>query len=1375
MKIAYGHYQLVSELGRGGMGVVYKALDTELDRHVAIKVLAEGLAHDAGIVERFQREARAVAALDDANVVHIYATGTQDGRPYFVMEFVDGVSLDVLLQREQRLAPAQAARLIAQAAKGLASAHAKGLIHRDVKPANILVSRRGVAKVSDFGIVQSVHAGNARLTTTGAFLGTPGYLAPERYAGAPADARTDIFALGVVLFECLSGERPFTGDSPLAVMRAVADTPLPDIRALNPDVDAELARILARMTAKDPAQRYPDCEALIADLDRHFGIGADTRLALAVWQAPELPLTARLGGVTTLNWTRAFRQDTQRRKFVKWALAVALLVMGGVVIGRWMATTRGPTPVAEIPEKSIAVLPFANEGGKADEQFFSDGLSDDLIDALSQFDGLKVISRNSAFQFRGSKESSRAIGQKLGVAHLLEGSVQRVKDQVRITATLVNAADSSTLWSQRYDKPYTDLFALQDTITAAVAEALKARLQIAPGAVVQSERPPGGNLAAYMAYKQGVAWLALGTEAGARSAIEAFDEAIRLDPHYAAANAQLSMAWVGLAGLFLSGTEAAQANARGRVAAEAALRLDPDSSLAHQARSLLLTSVDMDWRGAEAEAQRALQLAPNDAVAKFNLGAALAALGQNRRAAALTREALADDPRHANWYTWLSTYLTALGQWDEARQAIDSAIALQPDASVYHVQLAIIDILRGDAAAALAAARQEPAGVWQDVALALALQIGPDRSAADAALKHLTDAYADQSAYQIAQTYALRGDPDSMFQWLDRAWAQRDSGIGYVLGDPLILRYRQDPRFAAFCRKVGLPAPADASAPLAEGAIPDKSIAVLPFENLSDDKANVYFAAGMQDLILTKLSGIGDLKVISRASTEKYGARPTDLKTIGQQLGVATILEGSVQRAGNQVLINVQLIDTRSDTHVWAQDYPRRLDNLFGVEGEVAQKVADALKARLSPAETANLAAVPTENQAALDAFLHAEYAANRGKTDNDTASLKAALPLYREAVTQDPRFALAFARLSYVESELAWLNGGGGLDVKQLTTQARADAGQALKLAPNLAEAHLAVGYSDYYGRGDYAAARKAFDAALALRPNDADALAARGYVERREGRFDAAIASLQAALAHDPRNSALANDLGETCMMAGRYADAASWLQRALALDPTNLSAKIDASNVILLRNGDAQGALAAAQGDEPVLQLWRADMLTYQRKYADAIALLDGVPDNADNFSFVRGSKSLQLANLYRLAGESARAQPLYAQARTQAHAELSLQQGGDLATVWSNLAAAELGLGNTQQGLDAIARSQAIVTATGDKVSGAAVMQNNAVHYAQARRADLAVPLLEAALASPGIGFYYSPAMLKIDPAWDAIRDDPRFKELLNTWTADTARP
>ncbi|MDE1886346.1 MAG: serine/threonine protein kinase, partial [Xanthomonadaceae bacterium] len=275
MKSAFGQYRLVSELGRGGMGVVYKAHDAALDRHVAIKVLADTLAHDPRVVERFQREARAVAALDDAHVVHVYAIGSANDLPYFAMEFVDGVSLDALLKRERHLAPNQAARLIVQAARGLACAHARGLVHRDVKPGNILISTAGVAKVSDFGIAQSSQDGSLRLTTTGAFLGTPGYLAPECYDGAAADARSDIFALGIVLFECLAGRLPYKSTSPLALMREVVDVPLPDIRALNPSVDAELVRILERMTAKDPARRYPDCRELIDDLVRHFAIGAD--------------------------------------------------------------------------------------------------------------------------------------------------------------------------------------------------------------------------------------------------------------------------------------------------------------------------------------------------------------------------------------------------------------------------------------------------------------------------------------------------------------------------------------------------------------------------------------------------------------------------------------------------------------------------------------------------------------------------------------------------------------------------------------------------------------------------------------------------------------------------------------------------------------------------------------------------------------------------------------------------------------------------------------------------------------------------------------------------------------------------------------------
>jgi TolB-like protein/Tfp pilus assembly protein PilF len=406
--------------------------------------------------------------------------------------------------------------------------------------------------------------------------------------------------------------------------------------------------------------------------------------------------------------------------------------------------------VAAIPAKSVAVLPFANEGEKS-EQFFSDGLSEDLITALSQFAGLKVISRNSAFQFRDSKDTSAEIGKLLGVAHLLEGSVQRADDEVRITATLVNAGDGTVLWTQRYDKPYKDLFALQDDITHSVADALKAKLLTAPGAVVQSDRPPSGNLAAYAAYQRGQVYSALDTETSTHQAIDAFDAAIRLDPKYAAAYAQLSKNWSALAVQFPSGAaEIAQAKDAAREASATALKLDPDSSLAHLAHANLLTQFDMDWTGAEAEYRRTLQLAPNDAAAQFGLGNALAVQGQCRRAVELIRQALASDPRHAKWYSWLSVYLAGLGQPDEAKQAIETAITLQLGGSVFHEQLAIAEILRGDA--------------------------------------------------------------DNTFKWLDRAWTNRDPGINNLLLDPFILRYRDDPRFAAFCKKVGLPATTDAVA-----------------------------------------------------------------------------------------------------------------------------------------------------------------------------------------------------------------------------------------------------------------------------------------------------------------------------------------------------------------------------------------------------------------------------------------------------------------------------------------------------------------------------------------------------------------------------------
>jgi len=550
--------------------------------------------------------------------------------------------------------------------------------------------------------------------------------------------------------------------------------------------------------------------------------------------------------------------------------------------------------------------------------------------------------------------------------------------------------------------------------------------------------------------------------------------------------------------------------------------------------------------------------------------------------------------------------------------------------------------------------------------------------------------------------------------------------------------------------------------------IPAKSIAVLPFENLSTDKTNAYFADGMQDLILTKLADVGDLKVISRTSTMQYGSHPQNLKQIGQQLGVVTILEGSVQKAGNEVLVNVQLIDARTDGHIWAQSYTRTLDNIFGVEGEVAAQIASTLSAKLSPAQSAELVAVPTRNPVAYDAFLRAEYQANRGMINYDTAGWKAAIPLYRQAVQSDPGFALAWARLSYNESQLAWF-GGGGQDVKQLNAQARADAEQALKLAPDLAASRLALGYCEYWGRQHYDAALKAFAEALTLKPNDTDALAAQGYVQRRTGHFDAAIASLQQASTLDPRNSALAFELGLTYMANSRYAEAEQTFQRALALDPENRNAKAAYSNAIVYSSGDLTRAMAAAQGDNPGVKLQRVALLSYQRNYKDALALLDGIPDTPDNFSIGGGGfKPQQQANLYWLIGDRAHAKPLYARSLSLLREPLKMAQGSNLAFVLMAAANAEVGLGQDAEGLDAIAKSLKIVADSKDQVYGPIVMVVDAEVYAQAGHPDLAVPLLAQALAAPGIGQNYSPVMLWLDPWWGSIRNDARFQALLKQY-------
>jgi tetratricopeptide (TPR) repeat protein len=423
---------------------------------------------------------------------------------------------------------------------------------------------------------------------------------------------------------------------------------------------------------------------------------------------------------------------------------------------------------------------------------------------LANITELKVISRTSTRRFKDSRDTVRTIAQQLGVVNILEGSVQKSNDQVRVNVQLIDAQKDVHLWAQTYDRKLNDIFAVEAEIARNIAKILQAKLTGAAERLL-AERPTE-NPEAHKLYLQGRYYNERGTEADYRQAIDCYRGAIRLDRNYARAHTGLAYVLTNLARKFLNSAEAQKAYAEARAAAESALALDPDLASAHSARALVLYSGDFNWTEAEAEYRRALQLTPNDDAVKTALAGLLATLGRPNEAAKLAQQELANDPLCASCYNYLSAYLCSLGRLDEAEQAIQQAIRLQPGHTDFYTQLTTIAIVRGDAKSALSAAQKEiAAGGWQEIALALAQQISGDPVAADAALKALIDHQPDDAAYQIAQVYALRQEPDKVFEWLDRSWSNRDPGISGLLYDPFLLRYKDDRRFAAFCRKVRLP------------------------------------------------------------------------------------------------------------------------------------------------------------------------------------------------------------------------------------------------------------------------------------------------------------------------------------------------------------------------------------------------------------------------------------------------------------------------------------------------------------------------------------------------------------------------------------------
>ena len=436
-------------------------------------------------------------------------------------------------------------------------------------------------------------------------------------------------------------------------------------------------------------------------------------------------------------------------------------------------------------------------------------MSEEFISSLSRLQDLKVIGRASSFQFKGTKLDSKTIGEKLGVYYLLDGSVRKSADRVRIAVALIKSGDGASVWSETYDRELKDIFAVQSEIAGAVAKQLKVALLGSNGQAAQlatAATPSNQNVEAYNALLQGNFYFNRRTADDERKAIGYYEEAIRLDPRYALAHAKLAIAAGSLVINFgsVATKEGQEAIATARASANSALALDPNLAEAHSAQGLILIFFDFKFAEAEAEYRRAIELMPRNAEVTSNLAALMSRLGRLDKAVGLGQQAIALDPLRIGSHFNLAIYLTGLGRYDEAEAALRKAIALQPQSAQNYAYLAIIQILRGNPGAAVELAKQETDPFWRTFALALAQFANGNRAAADAALKKLIDEDADDAGSQIAQVYALRKEPEKMFEWLEHAWTTHDSGVTELLYNPFLLAYKNDPRFIAFAQKIGV-------------------------------------------------------------------------------------------------------------------------------------------------------------------------------------------------------------------------------------------------------------------------------------------------------------------------------------------------------------------------------------------------------------------------------------------------------------------------------------------------------------------------------------------------------------------------------------------
>jgi eukaryotic-like serine/threonine-protein kinase len=769
------HYKILEKLGEGGMGVVYKAEDTKLKRTVALKFLPSELTRDAEAKERFIQEAQAASSLDHNSICTVHEIGETDDEQIFIaMACYEGETLKKKIER-RAMALDEAIRVAIQVGEGLAKAHAQGIVHRDIKPANIIVTDDGVAKILDFGLAKL--AGQVRLTKTSSTLGTVAYMSPEQARGDEVDSRTDIWSLGVVLYEMIAGRLPFKGEHEQAMMYSILnEEPLP-LPSLRPDLSKDIQSVFGKALAKAPEERYQHINEMVADLK-----SCEKKLE-AVKTTPEATQQGRL------------------RKFLPYLVAGCgvLVVLVALVIW-WRIHTPHEKPIT-----SLAVLPFHNLSADPEQEYFSDGMTDAIIKELSQIKALRVISRTSVIRYKNTEKMVPQIAHELGVDAVVEGSVLRAGQDIRITAQLIAAHPEKHLWADDFTRTLENVLLLQSEVAQAIAREIK--VAVTP---VERERMARARVVdpeAHEAYLKGKYFLGKSTPPDWYRSIQYFQQAIDKDSTYALAYAGMAEAYDNLGSMSILPPR--EAWPKVKVYTEKALTLDP--ALAEGI--LLIADVkfcyDWDVKGAEEYYKRALELDPNLALAHLWYGFYLTSQGRFDEGIAEMKRGVRLDPLSSGMTGTLAFAYELAAEYDSALVCLQRAAEIDSSDAALYLEKTSFYLLQGKYAEAIEEAKKGVSrGITPclgDLAVAYALsgQTGKARETLSKLFDRIGDGY--YSPVSIAVIYCALGDRERVFEYLEKAYRDRDANLLMpALTPPWCDFIKSDPRYHDLMKRVGV-------------------------------------------------------------------------------------------------------------------------------------------------------------------------------------------------------------------------------------------------------------------------------------------------------------------------------------------------------------------------------------------------------------------------------------------------------------------------------------------------------------------------------------------------------------------------------------------